>query len=104
MEKKIAPKPIEYCSVCGRRTQDTNDSVCESCLNAESIIVDGLDIHNQGLDGPDPVDTALGKVKLLIKNGWQDRAELDGAKIPPPRLEPVSAASLRSIRQSQRRQ
>lgn len=60
-----------YCSICDGKVENTEGLVCLSCLNAESIIVDGLTILDRGLNGSfDSVQTSLEKVKLLIQEGW----------------------------------
>lgn len=60
------------CNICARVLTKDNSrhNVCWDCIEAESIIVDGLDMHDEGLCGSDPAITALEKVKLLIMKGW----------------------------------
>ena len=61
-----------YCQICGRKVENIEGLICLPCLNAESIIVDGLTVLDKGLNGSfDPVSTAFEKVKLLIQEGWQ---------------------------------
>ena len=45
--------------------------VCFNCAAAESIIDEGLDMFDKGIDGKNiPAKTAMEKLQLLIKKGW----------------------------------
>lgn len=64
-------KAPTYCSICGRKINGVNGIVCLFCLNAESIIIDGLTLLDKGLNkSSDPAATAFEKVRLLIQEGW----------------------------------
>lgn len=45
--------------------------VCFDCAEAESIIEDGLDMYDKGIDGSEEsTKTSLQKVQLLVQKGW----------------------------------
>lgn len=62
------------CKICSSESSQNNlrFGVCWNCAEAESIIGEGLDMDDNGLDGKSatyPMD----KVKLLIKKGWHTK-------------------------------
>lgn len=58
------------CKICNK-TKDTRMGVCFQCAEAESIISDGKDMYEKGIDGGDePAVTPMQKLKLLISKGW----------------------------------
>lgn len=61
---------IKYCNICEKLIERIEGPYCLACLNAMSIIDDGLDIQDQGLEGPDPEIGSPNKLRLLIRNGW----------------------------------
>ena len=59
---------------CCKQEVSANDirlGYCWNCTNAESIIHEGLDIDNKGLNGSVPAKTAMEKLSLLIQKGWK---------------------------------
>jgi len=43
---------------------------CFRCVEAESIIAEGVDMYEKGIDGKDvPAKTSLEKVALIIQKG-----------------------------------
>jgi len=58
------------CKAC-KQKKELRFGVCFDCADAESIISEGLDMWDQGIDGKEePAKTALEKVQLLIQKGW----------------------------------
>lgn len=52
------------------KTRDTRLGYCFSCAEAESIIAEGLDMYDKGLNGGEiPAKTAMEKVELLRQKG-----------------------------------
>lgn len=70
--RKPEPPLQNLCIVCDKpvREQLGNGTLCRSCAVAQSIIVDGLDLQDQGLNGADPAHSVEDKLRLLIENGW----------------------------------
>lgn len=68
------------CIICGRK-KELRFGVCWDCATAQSIIIDGVDHYNKGLDSDNvnsfkgdkgyPAKTSLAKIHLLIQKGWQ---------------------------------
>lgn len=55
------------CNIC-ERDKELRLGTCWDCATAESIIADGKDMYEKGLDGSEtPAKTAMEKVKLLIQ-------------------------------------
>ena len=51
-------------------SRDTRLGYCFSCAEAESIIAEGLDMYDKGLNGGEtPAKTAMEKVELLRQKG-----------------------------------
>jgi hypothetical protein len=58
------------CKICGKE-KELRLEVCFDCADAESIIAEGLDMFDKGINGKDePANTAMEKVQLLIAKGW----------------------------------
>lgn len=58
------------CKIC-KENKELREGVCFSCADAETIIGEGLDMYDNGIDGKkEPAKTALEKVQLLIQKGW----------------------------------
>ena len=56
------------CEICKRDGKDLRLGTCWDCATAESIIADGTDMYEKGLNGSDtPAKTAMEKVRLLIQ-------------------------------------
>ena len=59
------------CSIC-KKNKDLRLGVCFVCADAESIIKEGLDMWDKGIDGEEvPAKTSMNKLKLLIQKGWK---------------------------------
>jgi hypothetical protein len=59
------------CSCC-KKNKELRFGVCFDCADAETIIDEGLDMYDKGLDESDePAKSPLSKVKLLIQKGWE---------------------------------
>lgn len=55
------------CNIC-EREKELRFGTCWDCATAESIIADGTDMYEKGIDGGDtPAKTAMEKVRLLIQ-------------------------------------
>lgn len=61
----ITGEPGRGCSICGRHAE-TRMGVCWECAEAESIILEGKDMYDDG-----NTKTAMEKLKMLIKKGWR---------------------------------
>lgn len=59
------------CKFCGK-VADTRLGGCFQCAEAESIIADGTDMYDRGINGEEnnPAKSAGQKLKLLIDKGW----------------------------------
>ena len=57
------------CKICNNE-RDTRMGVCFDCVEAESIIADGVDMDDKGLKDNTPAKTPMEKVRLLIKHAW----------------------------------
>lgn len=58
------------CKVC-KKDKELRFGVCFDCADAESIISEGLDMWDKGINGTEePAKTSLQKVELLIQKGW----------------------------------
>lgn len=66
------------CIICERETniENTRLGVCWECATAESIIAEGVDMFDEGLNGQSAKSPA-DKVKLLIKCGWEHAAMIE---------------------------
>jgi len=63
----------EKCLCCDRK-EDTRFGVCFECAEIQTIIVDGTDMYDKGLDdGDEPALKSLQKVKLLRQKGFVKR-------------------------------
>ena len=61
---------MNKCKNCEAENKELRFGHCWECATAESIIVDGTDMFEKGLDGSDvPAKTGMEKVKLLIQKG-----------------------------------
>ena len=60
------------CSICKTEVgiNGIRLGVCWNCAEAESIIAEGLDMHDQSLHGNKPAKTPMEKVQLLLARGW----------------------------------
>lgn len=58
------------CKIC-KQNKELRMGVCFDCADAETIIAEGLDMWDKGIDGKEePAKTALEKVQLLLQKGW----------------------------------
>lgn len=58
------------CKSCHCATRELRMGHCWDCATAESIIVDGTDMYERGIDGGDiPAKTGMEKLSLLIQKG-----------------------------------
>lgn len=64
------------CQICEQETgaNDLRFGVCWDCATAESIIDDGTDMYDVGLNG-EPATKPMDKVRLLYKHGWRHGGE-----------------------------
>jgi hypothetical protein len=77
------------CIVCGN-VRALRMDVCWECAEAESIIEDGTDMYDKGLDSDDeptfegkkgdPAKTSMQKLQFLIKKGWRKVNTLEPPK------------------------
>lgn len=59
------------CRIC-KKTSDLREGGCWDCATAESIIDEGVDMFDKGLNGSkEPCKTPANKIRLLIQNGWK---------------------------------
>lgn len=59
------------CRIC-KQNRDLRLEVCYACAEAESIITEGLDMYDKGINGSNvPAQTSLEKLQLLIQKGWR---------------------------------
>ena len=59
------------CRIC-KQNRDLRMGACFDCAEAETIIAEGLDMYDKGIDGKEePAKSAMQKVQLLIQKGWQ---------------------------------
>ena len=59
------------CSIC-KKNKDLSLGSCFDCADAESIIAEGLDMWDKGIDGKeDQAKTSMDKLKLLTQKGWK---------------------------------
>lgn len=57
------------CKICGSE-KEVRIEVCFDCADAESIIAEGLDMFDKGINGKnEPAKTSMEKVQLLIQKG-----------------------------------
>ena len=66
------------CSICKTKSSPNaiRLGVCWQCIEAESIIGEGLDMYNKGLNHDNtPVTTAMDKVRLLVARGYIRRSQ-----------------------------
>jgi len=62
---------MKNCEVCNKK-KDLRIGVCFDCAEAESIISEGLDMYDLGLNKkPIPAKRSMDKLKLLIEKGWK---------------------------------
>lgn len=59
------------CLIC-KREKELGGHVCFDCADAESIIEDGTDMYDKGMDS-DPVigSVSLKKLQYLHEKGWK---------------------------------
>ena len=55
------------CKCCGRHL-DLRMGYCFDCVEAESIIVDGLDMHDNEIKKEEGMSTAMSRLKHILKN------------------------------------
>ena len=60
------------CQVCEQETgaNGLRFGVCWDCATAESIIDEGTNMYDEGLNG-EPAKKAMDKVRMLLRHGWQ---------------------------------
>ena len=59
------------CNVCGK-TAELRFGTCWDCAEAESIIFEGTDMYEKGLNKSDePAKKPMDKLRLLIQKGWR---------------------------------
>lgn len=57
---------MEKCFCCGRENQDLRFGCCWECADVQSVIIDGTDMRDKGLNGSDvPCKNAFEKIQLL---------------------------------------
>ena len=56
---------MQFCEICNRNMPEDESPICKPCLNAESIILHGMDVNGNGR-----AITAQDKVKMLIDFNW----------------------------------
>lgn len=56
---------------CCDRDQELRFGYCWDCATAQSIILEGTDMYEKGLDGKEgvPAETSFDKIKLLRQKG-----------------------------------
>ena len=54
------------CKCCGRNL-DLRLGICFDCANAESIIIDGVDMYDTEIPKQEGLSTALSKVQHILK-------------------------------------
>ena len=54
------------CKCCGRNL-DSRLGICFDCANAESIIIDGVDMYDTEIPKQEGLSTALSKVQHILK-------------------------------------
>ena len=60
------------CEICGKE-RELRLGACWNCVEAETIINDGTDMYDKGIDGGDvTAKTAMEKLKFLIQKGWSN--------------------------------
>lgn len=58
------------CSCC-KQNKELRFGVCFDCAEAESIIDEGLDMYDKGMNGSEEAaKSPMSKLKLLIQKGW----------------------------------
>lgn len=62
------------CQVCNKNGE-TRLGVCFDCAEAESIIADGSDMHDNKIK--DGHISSMDKLKWLVANGWQKSEKTD---------------------------
>jgi hypothetical protein len=59
------------CKIC-KKDRELRMGVCFDCADAESIIAEGVDMWDKGIDGKEePAKTAMDKLQFLISKGWR---------------------------------
>ena len=60
------------CKICNQKNKELRIGVCFDCAEAETIISEGLDMYDKGLDDKDePAKTPMQKLQFLIQKGWK---------------------------------
>ena len=54
------------CKCCGRNL-DSRLGICFDCANAESIIIDGVDMYDTEIPKQEGLSTVLSKVQHILK-------------------------------------
>ena len=64
------------CQICGNPTAETRMGACWECVEAETIIEEGLDMYDKGIDGlvNNPAKSSMDKLKFLISKGWTNKS------------------------------
>jgi len=55
-----------HCKCCKRKT-DTRMGYCFDCIEAESIIVEGVDMHDNAITKQEDMSTAMSKLQYILR-------------------------------------
>lgn len=82
----IAQDFESHCKICDVFTS-LREAVCFDCAEAQSILIDGIDMYDKGLDSDGesgfkgnkgrPAETAFEKLELLIQKDWRNPAQVE---------------------------
>ncbi len=64
----------EKCIICDS-VHELRLGVCFNCAEAQTILIDGVDMQDKGLDGTSKATKLITeRLKFLIKKGWKNNS------------------------------
>jgi hypothetical protein len=76
----VSESTVSHCKICDT-LDDLREGACWVCAEAESIIAEGVDMYDKGLDSDNqdsfrgnkgyPARTSMEKLELLRQKGWR---------------------------------
>ena len=68
------------CKFCGKG-RELRFGGCFECADAESIIAEGRDMWDKGMENDEPATSPGQKLKMLIEHGWVKLTETEKEKL-----------------------